>query len=222
MIKGKLRTKIYQFYESKVSIEVFEQWLYHNTAEIEQQLSEEDFILIIGHNFNNKFAKQEFFSTINHLIDWSDYETQRISNLLIDIIDKKEHFGQSLMATYDLYCNGYDFFEKLAFEDALDLLNRPHFGLDPFEELDKNAQCQLIAKIHPRVSPSATEILNWINRKEIKLTGKKKGFYQRYEYIDNRPSNNIPKAASVKNDITHPTKNSQKNNLKKWWEFWKK
>ncbi|MFK7982550.1 MAG: hypothetical protein AB8G86_21395 [Saprospiraceae bacterium] len=222
MIQGKLKTKIYQFYESQLSIGAFEKWIYDNTTAIENQLSEEDFITIIGHNFKSKFAKQEFFGVINHLIDWSDYETQRVRILLTNIINKNDNFGQSLMATYDLYCEGYDFFKKLALNGALDLLERYEFGLDYFEELDKNTQSQLVDKIHPRVSPLASEILNWVDDKEIKLTGKKKGFYQRYEYIDNRPSKSILKAISAKKDIANPIKNSQKINVKKWWEFWKK
>lgn len=219
MIKGALKTTIYQFYESQLSKEVFEQWIYDNAKEIELQLSEDDFITIIGHNFKSKFAKQEFFSAINHLIDWSDYETQRISNLLIDIINKKEDFGQSLMATYDLYCQGYDFFKDLALGGALDLLERHGFGLNHLEKLDKNAQSQLINEIHPRVAPLASTVLNWIDLQEIKLTGKKKGFYQRYEYFDYRSKENT---AKIKEDIIHSIKNSQKINLKKWWEFWKK
>jgi len=224
MITGALKTKVYQFYESQLSKEVFEQWIYNNVDKIEQQLSTEDFITIIGHNFKTKFAKQEFFRAINHLIDWGDYETLRIKALLTDIIEKRENFGESLLDTYDLYCEGYDFFADLAFNGALDLMERHEFGLVEYTELTKKNQQQIIDKIHPRVLPLASKILAWINNDKIKLTGQKKGHYPRYEYFDYRPSNDLTsiESARKKAKIQSEQDKKDKSNSKKWWEFWKK
>jgi len=218
MITGALKTKIYQFYESNVSVVEFEKWIYNNATAIESQLSEEDFITIIGHNFKSKFAKQEFFGTINHLIDWSDYETTRVKKILIDIIEKRENFRESLLNTYHLYCDGYKFFADLALNDALDLIERYEYGLVAYTELSKKNQQEIIGKIHPRVLPLASKILAWIDNGKVKLTGKRKGFYQRYEYVDYRSNNDLTRFEA--NNKTAKNQND-KSNLKKWWEFWK-
>ncbi|MGY5353619.1 barstar family protein [Wenyingzhuangia sp. IMCC45467] len=78
------RIKFYQFLNNDISLELFESWVYEN-KELENVISEENYIDLLAFNFKSREIKSFIKSIIQKHFDWKEFEKYRTIELLKNI-----------------------------------------------------------------------------------------------------------------------------------------
>lgn len=181
---------------NEISVQVFEDWLYNNN-DLEQHLGKDTYFKLISLNYKDKYLVLELRKIIDSYLDYGKFEERRLRKILFDLIQQTDDFMKSLINTYELYCSGYHFFDRLAFRYGL-YLGEEYYDFSKWQNLTVTEKKNKIEEIYLEVKKEAEKILNWIDKQKIILTGEIDEINQ-YNYIDLR--NNLEKNAfsSAKN-----------------------
>jgi hypothetical protein len=174
----------------RLRIQDFEQWVYE-TKELEVGLPENTYTDLISLNYKEKYAHNELEKIIEPFIDNGKFEIKRITKYLKSIIDRDENCAESIEYTYDLYCSGYAFLQRLGMTYGLLISCPPSENYDKsWNEISKTEQDELLGKLYPEIIKDAQNALTWINNGKIiiKDTVNQLGDY---EYDDLRNSEEI-------------------------------
>jgi hypothetical protein len=178
-----IQLQFFKVYNEEISIGDFEQWLYGET-ELEGLLGDKYYLDLVSLNFKDRHIKHEMSKVIDSFLDFRLFEERKLRKILNDLINRTQDFAKSLIATYDLYCSGYNFFDNLGMGYGLTFAN-DFFDFSDWTNLTDNQQNQRIEKIYGGVKKEAGLVLEWINCGKIILTGEVDEI-DHYEYIDKR------------------------------------
>lgn len=215
--------QVFDLKYNELGIGEFEQWVY-DTSELENLLTPDDYLLLISINYKSKHARVEIEKIIDNYIDYSKFETLKVIDLLNKALSKDEDLGNILRQFYDMYCNGYYFFEDLGLGYGLSC-EVPLKYANSWEELNQEQKKEILNGFYPQVESDIKRAVDWINNKKIVLTGAKNDM-ERWEYIDNRTPDE--KKSTVWSEVKSSPEISVKksrldcNKQKNWWGFWKK
>lgn len=180
--KQSIEEIFYKIYCKEMNISEFEKWLYEvDNQEFEILMGKDFYFELIDINYREKYALELLEEKIYNRISFGYFETQKITRLLKSIIDREGHLGEHLDFMYFLYGKGYNFLRYLGLSYILN-------GLDNYPAKDEKLRWndrlygdkkRILDKISKNMIKEAERILEFIENKEIEITGE-------YEYIDNR------------------------------------
>ncbi|KDN24988.1 hypothetical protein MBO_06339 [Moraxella bovoculi 237] len=93
-------------------IKALETWIYHEPS-LEEYLSPDDYLMLIGLDFNNKKTVIELEKLISPYLEFLVYYQNLLKQTLSSLINNPDDFYK-LSQIYDWYCQGYYFLRKLA------------------------------------------------------------------------------------------------------------
>jgi hypothetical protein len=162
-----IEEKFYEVLKHKMSIQIFEHWVY-GTKELESELPEDIYTDLISLNFKGKYAHNELEKIIGSFVHNGKFEIKRITKYLKSIINRDENCAESIEMTYDLYCSGYAFLRRLGLTYGL-LISYPPAGnyQKSWNEINKREQDELLDKLYPEIIVDATNALKWIENERI-------------------------------------------------------
>lgn len=166
-----------------LSMSDFEQWVY-DSSELQALFTPEDYLFLISINYKSKHARVELEKIVDKYINYGKFETLKVINLLNKALNKDEDIGNILRQFYDMYCNGYYFFEDLGLGYGLSC-EVPLKYANSWEELSQGQKSDILNGFYPQIESDIKRALDWINNKRIVLTGIKNDL-NRWEFIDNR------------------------------------
>ncbi len=164
-----IQTEFLKFINDEISVDVFEQWVY-NLNELEDVVESKDYIEFISLNFKSRHFIHDMKKIIGKYLEFSELEKRRIDKILNDLINKNDDFIRSLMATYDMYCDGYYFLDNIGLGYGLTFVH-DFYDYSDFNKLTSTEKEQRIDAIYDGVKTEAEKVLNWLNGKIIVLTG---------------------------------------------------
>ncbi|NVN19871.1 hypothetical protein GUA46_16140 [Muricauda sp. HICW] len=184
-IDDKIELRFYQVLKHQMSIQDFETWVY-NSKELEQNLPEDLYLDLISLNYKSKYALNDLTKLIEQYVDYGKFEIKKIQEILESIIQRDEKCAESIEMTYDLYCKGYIFLQKLGLNYGL-LVSCPPAGnyQKNWNEISDKEQKELLDKLYPNIIIDAKNALKWFEKRKIiiKNTVDELG---NYEYDDFR------------------------------------
>lgn len=172
-----LEETLFRFLHGDVPLELFEQWVYSSES-LEAVFGTEAYLELISLNYHTRWSAYEVRKLVEAAIDLGEFETWRIRRLLQGIIDCDEGWMAAIATTYDEYCAGYTFLDKLAFRWGLHtsmFLQGDPYGTD-FSR-DESA--------HRESAEEAERVLTWLRTGKIRLLGTENQL-ERHEYVDAR------------------------------------
>jgi len=168
-----------------ITIEDFEQWVY-GSEELENSLSDDEYLALMSLNYKKSGAKYELFNLLQTFTSISEYETLKLARLLNQAKIRDIKLPGTLEQFYDLYCDGYDFLRKLGLGLGLSMYVLPApYKAEHWSELSESELKDLINRIPPHLENEVDEVLKWLEKGKIVLTGIK-DVYNHHEFIDNR------------------------------------
>lgn len=177
--------KFYKVLKQKETIAEFEDWLYR-TKELEQRLPNDLYVDLISMDYKSKYALHELTQLIGEHVDFGAFEAKKIKSILKSIIDRDANCAASIGLTYELYCQGYHFLQRLGLNYGL-LVTFPPVGnyQKNWSESSPEAQNELLDKFYPAITMDASKVLAWLEHDKIiiKSTVNDLGHY---EYQDLR------------------------------------
>ncbi len=166
-----------------MSIEDFEQWVY-KTKELETLFDSDDYIEFISLNFKSRHLIHEMKKIVDNYLDYGEFEKRKIDKVLNDLIHKNDDFAKSLIATYDLYCDGYGFLDNIGLGYGLTFAN-DFYEFEDWTKLSPDQKNERIEAIYPGVKSEAEKVRDWLDKKKVILTGEADNIGH-FKYIDNR------------------------------------
>lgn len=164
-----IELKFHEVLEYKISIQDFEQWVYETKA-LEEELPEHIYTNLLSLNYKDKYAHNELEKIIHPFVYNAKFEIQRISGYLTSIIDRNEKCSESIKMTYDLYCAGYNFLQKLGMKYGILVSCSPSDNYDmAWDDLPKADQNAMLNEIYPNIITDAQNALTWIQKRKIVL-----------------------------------------------------
>lgn len=196
-----------------ISVLEFEKWLYDNKS-LEKSLTPDDYLDFISLNYKNTEAKYCLHNLIEKQISLGEYEKWRLLGLLTKALKRDNELANILMEFYDLYFNGYSFFDNLGLGYGL-VVEAPYsHGADSWDGLPENKKTELLDSFYPNIVTEIKKVIFWLENETVVPTGTRNDF-DHFLFIDNRNENEkIPTAYKV--DFS-----GKKGRSKKWWEFWR-
>jgi hypothetical protein len=178
-----IQIEFFKLLNEETSVQDFEQWVYANKS-LETCFAEADYVDFISLNFKDNHFKHEMKKIADKYLDYGEFEKRKLKKILNDIIAKNTDFAKSLIATYDLYCHGYSFFDNIGLGYGLTFAN-DFYDYKDWESLTSSEKNNMINHIYTGVKTEADKVLYWIEKEKIVLTGiaDKIG---RYSFTDNR------------------------------------
>ena len=159
LIPFSLEQKIHQVITQKISLEDFENWLYQND-ELEA-LNPNLYLELISFDYSHESSFKEFQISFAKFVDRYKFEVERIKDYLCSIIDRDENCAKSILMTYELYCMGYEFLQKLGLKYGLCLIDTSY----PVE-LVKDSN-DVIDMFYPDIISDAKNVLDWLEEGKI-------------------------------------------------------
>ena len=172
-----LEVKLHETLTKKITLKQFEQWLYSNN-----NLEKENpnlYLELISFDYSFEYNLKDFYERFDCYIDDSKFETEQLIAYLQSIINKSDDCGYAIWKIYELYCDEYDFFRKLALKYGLCLLD--------LTNLSSDASIAVIDRFYPDIIDDAKMALNWFENKKILLKNEKND-YGGFKYDDLRNS----------------------------------
>ena len=178
-----IQVEFFKLFNNEISIEIFEQWVY-KTKELEVHFDPTDYIDFISLNFQSRHAIHEMKKVVNKYLDFGEFEKRKIDKILNDLTKKNDDFAKSLIATYDLYCDGYSFLHNIGLGYGLTFAN-DFYEFTDWIKLSQGEKNRRIDAIYNGVKSEAEKVREWLDRKNVVLTGEVDD-NGRFDYIDNR------------------------------------
>ena len=159
-----LEQKIHQVIIQKISLKDFEQWLYQND-ELEV-LNPNLYLELISFDYSHESSFKEFQISFAKFVDRYKFEVERIKDYLCSIIDRDENCAKSILMTYELYCMGYEFLQKLGLKYGLCLIDTSY----PEKLID--SYNKVVDMFYPDIIYDAKNVLGWLEESKIVLKNK--------------------------------------------------
>lgn len=193
----------------KQSVLYFENWVY-TSNELKTAISDDEYLDLISLNYKANGAYYELRKLLEKHISRTEFQKWKLLEELNNVKFKKGNYYLTIVNFYDLYCNGYDFMDNLAFQYGLRADNQ--YGDIEVNRRKKPSQKQLDAlvdKFYPEIITEIDKVINWINDGKIVF----KDNLDEFDYPD---YDDFRTAEERK-----PTTNSKEEKTKqKWWKFW--
>lgn len=185
MIKlpAEIQIEFFKLLNDELSIEKFEQWIY-KTKELETYFGQADYLEFISLNFKDRHIIHEMKKIVDKYLDFGEFEKRKINKVLVDLTSKNEDFAKSLIATYELYCDGYGFLDNIGMGYGMTFAN-DFFEFKDWMNLPIDEKNRRINAIYGGVKAEAEKVQHWFDNKKIILTGEVDEIGH-YDYIDNR------------------------------------
>ncbi|MEO0724899.1 MAG: hypothetical protein AAFZ63_10185 [Bacteroidota bacterium] len=182
-----LAVRLYQLYECPEELRDFEQWVYAEADELEVQLPEDLFVLLLSFPYQSKYAHHELFSALGPHMDWGAYERWSLEKQLEHIIELDVLLLDALVKMYHLSRNGYTFLSELGMSFGLDVIARYDCDLRVLPKAEgKAAREQFRQEQGPPAVAEARQVMQWLETGQIVLTGRRLGRLREREFIDRR------------------------------------
>lgn len=180
-----IKQVFFDMMSARMDIQEFEQWVYTN-EELEQILSEDNYLKLISLNYKRSAAKYELFNLLQGFTNVSEYETLKLTRLLNEAKIRDINLPATLERFYDLYCDGYYFLRDLGLGLGLTMCVLPApFKVEHWSQLEESELKDLINSIPLTLDSDIDKVLKWLEEGKIVLTGKQDQ-YNHFEFIDNR------------------------------------
>lgn len=178
-----IQIEFFKLLNDELSIESFEQWVY-KTKDLEACFDPTDYAEFISLNFKSRHVIHEMKNIVNKYLDYSEFEKRKINKILADLTSKNDDFAKSLIATYDMYCDGYGFLDNIGMGYGMTFAN-DFFKFKDWLNLPKEEKDRRVNAIYDGVKAEAEKVQDWFDRKKIILTGEVNEIGH-HGYIDNR------------------------------------
>lgn len=178
-----IQIEFFKLLNDEVTTDHFEQWVYR-TKELENYFSQADYLEFISLNFKSRHIIHEMKKIIDKYLDYGEFEKREIDKVLNDLISKTDDFAKSLIATYDLYCDGYGFLDNIGLGYGLTFAN-DFYEFTDWTNLSPEQKSERIEAIYDGVKSEAENVRGWLDKKKVVLTGEVDDIGH-YIYIDNR------------------------------------
>ena len=163
----------------------FEEWLYTDRR-LENILHPEEYLELISFRYKSDVAKKWLPRILEKHIDIGELEKRRIHKLLTKALNGDKELPEILMTFYELYCNGYNFFDNIGLGYGLRIqvpgINNYEETWDDLNEAEKNT---LLENFYPGLETEINKVIYWLDAGKVILTGIKDED-NHFEYIDNR------------------------------------
>ena len=176
-----IQKEFFKFYNGETSVKDFEKWVYAN-SEIENLLSESDYLNLISLDFKKNFTKHEVHKILDQYFNLEEYEKWKIYKILNDLILKNQNFVNSLKQTYNLSSNGFGFMDHLGMGYGLNFVV---YELQDWNKLSITQKQNRIDEIYNEVKVIAIKIFSWLEEGKIVITDRRTDSGH-YYYHDNR------------------------------------
>lgn len=203
----KIKNRFYNMLVKKQSVIGFEKWVYES-KELEETIDEDSHLDFISLNYNSSGAYYELKKLIENQIDKVEFSKWKLLTELNNVRERKGNYHLCIMNFYDLYCKGYGFMDKLAFDYGLTLVC-PYsiYDVESYEELNQNQRDNIVENFYPKIIIEIDKVIYWLKNNEITLK-KTTNEFGLLKYVDLR----------IEEDIAYITP-KEKENKKKWWKL---
>lgn len=174
MIPSIAEKQIHQVLTKKISLHSFEQWLYKDN--VLESRNPNLYLELISFDYS---SEDGFYDSFAKYVHFHKFEADRIKEYLNSIIDRDENCGNAIWVMYELYCQGYEFLQKLGLIYGLCLVDCSY----PASLVDESAN--IIDKLYPSIIEDAKNVLNWLEEGKIVFKSQDNG-YGIFEYEDFR------------------------------------
>ena len=147
-----------------ITLDDFEKWLYSD-KELEKQLSPDDYLDLISFNFEQNGAKHQLCELLKKHIDFGEFETYKILELLKEAQQKNEKLPQVLVELYDLYCKGYGFLQDIGLKFGL-AIAAPE-PADYWDELTAKQQKEVLNSFSPELEKCIEQLIHSLETKKL-------------------------------------------------------
>ncbi|MHA6529334.1 hypothetical protein [Paenibacillus sp. BAC0078] len=152
----------------------FEQWVYEN-VELEEIFGKNEYYELISRDYKDKFAYHETEKQIRRLINFGQFEQERLELALNDLLTNEDEAEtlETLAMLYDEYCDSYNFLRYIALTFIM--------TSDEYKEILKRDPIEFDTYMDS-IRKEAVRLLGFLNRNEIIID-------KEHEYSDNRAEN---------------------------------
>ncbi|OAQ38506.1 hypothetical protein A5893_13860 [Pedobacter psychrophilus] len=178
-----IQIEFFKLLNDELSIENFEHWVYE-TKELEFFFEQDDYLDFISLDFKDRHIIHEMKKIVDKYLNYGEYEKRKINRILADLISKNDDFSKSLIAAYDMYCDGYEFLDNIGMGYGLTFANE-FFEFKDWMNLPIDEKSRRVNAIYKGIKTEAEKVQDWFDRKKIILTGEVDEIGH-YGYIDNR------------------------------------
>jgi hypothetical protein len=198
--------------QGKLSIADFEQWVYTN-KELEQVLTEEQYLSLIAFNYKQPRNKYELFELLSQYVSLGEYEKVKLKALLYKAKQRNMELPSVLEEFYDWYCRGYSFLTSLGMGYGLYMTYLQQYGGKHWSKLTAPQLEELVESFSPALEAEIEQVERWLDNGKIVLTGEQDELGH-YDYVDYRTT-------TEKNMFTETPVYKPKPK-KQWWKWpWK-
>lgn len=177
MIPSVAEKMIHHVLTKKMSIKPFEQWLY--TDDLLESDSPDLYLELISFDYSSEDNFKDFYSSFAKYVHFYKFEADRIKEHLQSIINKNEKSADSILMTYNLYCSGYRFLQKLGILYGLCVVD------SSYPVILTNDSTNIIDKFYPNIIEDARNVIEWLEEGKIILKDVPND-YGAFEYDDFR------------------------------------
>jgi len=121
---------------------------------------------------------------VDKYLDFGEFEKRKIDKVLNDLVNKNDDFAKSLIASYNLYCDGYGFLDNIGLGYGLTFAN-DFFEFTDWTKLPTDEKNRRVEAIYNGVKAEAEKVQDWLDREKVVLTGEVDELGH-FDYIDNR------------------------------------
>lgn len=167
---------IHQLLTKKMSLKLFEHWLYAD--DVLESENPNLFFELISFDYSSEGSFKSFYNSFAKYIHFYKFEADRIKEYLQSIINKDENSTAAVLMMYDLYCDGYGFLGKLGMAYGFYLA-------DYSTSLSNNNMNDIMHKFYPNIINDAQEVIKWLDEEKIIFKSEDNG-WGAFEYEDFR------------------------------------
>ncbi|MGB0908386.1 MAG: hypothetical protein ACPGVT_12910 [Maricaulaceae bacterium] len=187
---------LYSFILGESTKEELENWIYA-TPKLETYLGADDYLDLISVDFHDAGASHYIGKILSNHISVADYLTWRIKLLMKRIIARPADVHIHIEETYNLYCKGYDFLQKIGMEFGLSVASPPCDYTKEWGAISRDEQIALIESLYPNIIKHAERVLDLLDEQTIEFLEMKdvnllEGVPSYPEYIDRRDKPTTP------------------------------
>ncbi len=181
-----IEAKYFDLIDKNISLKEFENWVYKSDF-LEKELGYELYIKLISLNYENNICNHDIEEMLKEKVDYGKYQINKIIKLLDSVIEKNGLESNSFKVFYELYCDGYYFFEDLGLGIGLFLnIFANRLGAESFDELDELKKENVVNSSYPKAKELAIELKDWFIQEKIILRHNKNVDEKKFDFIDLR------------------------------------